>query len=98
MKKNKLSIREKSLVSNFLNSILRKLKLFILFFIPKKYKEFVEESELCQPYSIIIDNIGDEILENIDFFNKSESITLDIPYSDFQSNNLKLIDPRYWDA
>ena len=39
-----------------------------------------------------------ELLENIDFFNKSESITLDIPYSDFQSNNLKLIDPRYWDA
>ena len=39
-----------------------------------------------------------ELLENIDFFNKSESITLDIPYSDFQSNNLKLIDSRYWDA
>lgn len=39
MKKNKLSIREKSLLSNFLNSVLRQLKLFILFFIPKKYKK-----------------------------------------------------------
>jgi hypothetical protein len=84
MKKNKLSIRKKSLLSNFLNKILRQLKLFILFFIPKKYKEFVEESELGQPYSIIIDNIGDEILENIDFFGSYENISK--PFYDLEGN------------
>jgi hypothetical protein len=75
MEKVKLSIRKKSLLSNFLNKILRKIKLFILFFIPKKYKEFVEESELGQPYSIIIDNIGDETLENINLFGSYENIS-----------------------
>jgi aryl-alcohol dehydrogenase-like predicted oxidoreductase len=64
-------------------------------------------SFVCLNFVYHLDNVSqiifgannvNELLENIDFFNKSESITLEIPYSDFQNTNLRLIDPRYWDA
>jgi aryl-alcohol dehydrogenase-like predicted oxidoreductase len=64
-------------------------------------------SFVCLNFVYHLDNVSQiifgandvtELLENIDFFNKSESTTLEIPYSDFQNTNLKLIDPRYWDA
>jgi hypothetical protein len=102
MKKNKLSIREKSLVSNFLNSVLRRLKLFILFFIPKKYKEFVkefvEECELGQPYCIIVDNIGDEILENVDLFGSYEYLgknCFDLD-GNMQLGSIKIRPPKFY--
>jgi hypothetical protein len=57
-------------------AFLKQLKLFILFFIPKKYKEFVKkESDLGQPYCIIVENIGDETLENIDLFGACKNIS-----------------------
>ena len=39
-----------------------------------------------------------ELNENIDYFNKSKFTKINIPYKDFESNNLKLIDPRYWNS
>jgi hypothetical protein len=68
MEKNKLSIRKKSLVSNFLNSILRQLKLFLLFFISKKYKKVVEKEEIdprtLQPYILTISNNTSETIKD----------------------------------
>lgn len=68
MKKNKLSIKEKSLLSNFLNSVLRQLKLFILFFIPKKYKKVVEKEEIdtrtLQPYILNVSNNTSETIKD----------------------------------
>ena len=39
-----------------------------------------------------------ELNENIDYFNKSKFTKINIPYKDFESTNLKLIDPRYWNS
>lgn len=39
-----------------------------------------------------------ELKENIHSFNKSKATKINIPYNDFESNNLKLIDPRNWDV
>ena len=76
MKKNKLSIKEKSLVSNFLNSVLRRLKLFILFFIPKKYKKVVEKDEIdpttLQPYILTISNNTSETIKDFKILSFSE--------------------------
>jgi hypothetical protein len=100
MKKNKLSIREKSLLSNFLNSVLRQLKLFILFFIPKKYKKVVEECELGQPYCIVVDNIGDEILENVDLFGSYEYVgknCFDLE-GNMQLGSIKIRPPKFYNV
>lgn len=100
MKKNKLSIREKSLLSNFLNSFLRQLKLFILFFIPKKYKKLVEECELGQPYCIVVDNIGDEILENVDLFGSYEYVgknCFDLE-GNMQLGSIKIRPPKFYNV
>jgi hypothetical protein len=68
MGKIKLSIREKSLLSNFLNSVLRQIKLFILFFIPKKYKKVVEKEEIdkrtLQPYILNVSNNTSETIKD----------------------------------
>lgn len=84
MEKIKLAIRKKSFLSKIKYQFLKQLKLFLLFFIPKKYKEFVENSYLGQPYSIILDNIGDETLENIDLFGSYENISK--PFYDLEGN------------
>ena len=61
-------MKEKSLLSNFLNSVLRQLKLFILFFIPKKYKKVVEKEEIdprtLQPYILNISNNTSETIKD----------------------------------
>jgi hypothetical protein len=68
--------QKKSLLSKIRYSILRQIKLFVLFFIPKKYKEFCEkEYDLGQPYCITVENIGDEILNNIDLFGSCKNIS-----------------------
>jgi hypothetical protein len=55
-------------LSNFLNKILRKIKLFILFFIPKKYKKVVEKEEIdpriLTPYILTISNNTSETIKD----------------------------------
>ena len=43
-------------------------------------------------------NDVNELKENIYYFNKSKATKIKIPYKNFESTNLKLIDPRFWDA
>jgi hypothetical protein len=67
MEKIKLAIRKKSLLSKIKYSILRQIKSFLLFFIPKKYKEFVEikgiDPKTLQPYILKITNNTNETLK-----------------------------------
>jgi len=39
-----------------------------------------------------------ELNENVDYFNKSKITKINIPYKNFESTSLKLIDPRYWNS
>ena len=48
-------------------SFLRKFKKFILFFIPKKYKEIQQKFQT--PISIKIKNLTDQKFENVSVFN-----------------------------
>jgi aryl-alcohol dehydrogenase-like predicted oxidoreductase len=43
-------------------------------------------------------NNVNELKENIDCFKKSKAAKIKIPYKNFESTNLELIDPRYWDT
>jgi len=48
-------------------------------------------------YIIIGANDVNELKENIYYFNESRLTKIKIPYKNFESDNIELIDPRYWD-